>query len=101
MFFLQDPSLSILLLQATSGIFVHPSGVEKQLHDCLNSLRTCYGDKKGKQFRVWVDQVLPAQVGSDSWLVKFKKWEQSGELLFLFWLALYPRSQKSSPLFHN
>ncbi|KAI3443346.1 hypothetical protein Pfo_000011 [Paulownia fortunei] len=63
----------------TSGIFVHPSGIEQQLHDCVSSLRTCYGDKQGKQFRVWVDQVLPTQVGSDSWLVKFKKWEQSGE----------------------
>ncbi|XP_057812076.1 sucrose-phosphatase 1-like [Salvia miltiorrhiza] len=61
-----------------SGIFVHPSGIEKQLHDCVNSLRTSYGDKKGQPFRVWVDQVLPVQVGSDSWLVKFKKWEQSG-----------------------
>ncbi|XP_042043497.1 sucrose-phosphatase 1-like isoform X2 [Salvia splendens] len=61
-----------------SGIFVHPSGIEKQLHDCVDSLRTSYGDKKGQPFRVWVDQVLPVQVGSDSWLVKFKKWEQSG-----------------------
>ncbi|KAL0346951.1 UNVERIFIED_CONTAM: Sucrose-phosphatase 2 [Sesamum calycinum] len=62
-----------------SGIFIHPSGSEQLLRDCLSSLRTCYGDKQGKQFRVWVDQVLPQQVGSDSWLVKFKKWEQSGE----------------------
>ncbi|XP_011094210.1 sucrose-phosphatase 2-like [Sesamum indicum] len=62
-----------------SGIFIHPSGSEQLLSDCVSSLRTCYGDKQGKQFRVWVDQVLPQQVGSDSWLVKFKKWEQSGE----------------------
>ncbi|KAL8517615.1 hypothetical protein ACS0TY_015749 [Phlomoides rotata] len=62
-----------------SGTYVHPSGTEKHLHECVNSLRTCYGDQNGKQFRVWVDQVLTAQVGSDSWLVKFKKWEQSGE----------------------
>ncbi|KAK6131625.1 hypothetical protein DH2020_034639 [Rehmannia glutinosa] len=62
-----------------SGKFVHPSGIEQQLHDCVSSLRTCYGDKQGKQFRVWVDQVLIAQIGSDSWLAKFKKWEQSGE----------------------
>ncbi|KAI3447381.1 hypothetical protein Pfo_004046 [Paulownia fortunei] len=62
-----------------SGIFVHPSGIEQSLHDSVNSLKTCYGDKQGKQFWVWVDQVLPAQIGSDSWLVRFEKWEQSGE----------------------
>ncbi|XP_022898925.1 sucrose-phosphatase 2-like isoform X2 [Olea europaea var. sylvestris] len=62
-----------------SGILVHPSGIEQSLHDCINSLRQCYGDKQGKQFWVWVDQVLFSQLGSDSWLVNFKKWEQSGE----------------------
>ncbi|KAG8374017.1 hypothetical protein BUALT_Bualt11G0087200 [Buddleja alternifolia] len=64
-----------------SGIFVHPSGVEQLLRDCVDSLKPCYGDKHGKQFRVWVDQVLPVKISSDSWLVKFKKWEQSGEPL--------------------
>ncbi|KAK6126514.1 hypothetical protein DH2020_039748 [Rehmannia glutinosa] len=72
-----------------SGIFVHPSGIEQSLHDAINSLRTCYGDKQGKQFRVWVDQVLPAQIGSESWLVSFKKWEQSGEALSPIWSTLY------------
>ncbi|XP_075512944.1 sucrose-phosphatase 2-like [Primulina tabacum] len=62
-----------------SGVFIHPSGIEQSLHDCVNLLKTCYGDKQGKNFRVWVDQVLPVQIGSDSWLVKFKKWEQFGE----------------------
>lgn len=74
----------ILFMQCPSGTFVHPSGIEKLLRDCVNSLKTCYGDKQGKQFWVWVDQVLPAQVGSDSWLVIFKKWEQSGETLIFF-----------------
>ncbi|CAA0843008.1 Probable sucrose-phosphatase 2 [Striga hermonthica] len=62
-----------------SGTFVHPSGIEKPLHEAVNSLKTCYGDKQGQHFRVWVDQVLPAKIGSDSWLVRFKKWEQSGD----------------------
>lgn len=62
-----------------SGIFVHPSGIEKPLHDTINSMKTCYGDRKGKKFRVWVDQVLVEKVGEDSWLVKFKKWVQSDE----------------------
>ncbi|KAL0338729.1 UNVERIFIED_CONTAM: Sucrose-phosphatase 2 [Sesamum angustifolium] len=78
-----DPAYEVvkfyLFYECPSGIFYHPSGSEQLLRDCLSSLRTCYGDKQGKQFRVWVDQVLPQQVGSDSWLVKFKKWEQSGE----------------------
>ncbi|XP_051132034.1 sucrose-phosphatase 2-like [Andrographis paniculata] len=62
-----------------SAILVHPSGTEQLLGNSVSSLRTCYGDKQGKQFRVWVDQVLQEQIGSDTWLVKFKKWEQSGE----------------------
>uniref|UniRef100_A0A5B7B1T5 Sucrose-phosphatase n=1 Tax=Davidia involucrata TaxID=16924 RepID=A0A5B7B1T5_DAVIN len=62
-----------------TGVFVHPSGVEQSLSDCINALRRCYGDKQGKQFRVWVDQVSPAQIGSDTWLVKFNKWELSGD----------------------
>lgn len=70
------------ILQGPPGVLVHPSGVEKPLHECVNALKQCYGDKQGKQFRVWVDQVLPEQVGSDTWLVKFKKWELSGEIQF-------------------
>lgn len=35
-----------------------------------------------------MDQVLFSQLGSDSWLVNFKKWEQSGEPLSLFWSTL-------------
>ncbi|XP_004228616.1 sucrose-phosphatase 1 isoform X2 [Solanum lycopersicum] len=62
-----------------SGTFVHPSGVEKSLEECVNTLKKCHGDKKGKQYRIWVDQVLPTRVGSDSWLVSFKKWELCGE----------------------
>ncbi|KAL6559072.1 Pre-mRNA-splicing factor spp2 [Orobanche hederae] len=67
------------LLQSKSGTLFRPCGTEQPLHDCISLLRTCYGDKQGKQFRVWVDQVLLVPSGSDSWLVKFKKWEQSGE----------------------
>ncbi|KAK2982060.1 hypothetical protein RJ640_003185, partial [Escallonia rubra] len=63
----------------SSGVFVHPSGVERSLHDCINALNGCYGDKQGNQFRIWVDQVLPEQIDSNTWLVKFKKWELSGE----------------------
>ncbi|KZV48989.1 sucrose-phosphatase 1 [Dorcoceras hygrometricum] len=70
-----DPAYEV----SPSGIFIHPSGIEQSLIDCVNLLKTCYGDKQGKKFRVWVDQVLPLQIGSDSWLVKFKKWEQFGE----------------------
>ncbi|CAH1429510.1 unnamed protein product [Lactuca virosa] len=64
---------------SASGVFVHPSGIEQSLHDCIDKLKNCCGDKKGKQYRVWVDQVFPSQIDSDTWLVKFKKWEQTGE----------------------
>lgn len=62
-----------------SGAFIYPAGIELSLHDCINTLKNCCGDQKGKQFRVWVDQVLPEQIDSNTWLVKFKKWELSGE----------------------
>ncbi|OVA07208.1 Sucrose-phosphate synthase [Macleaya cordata] len=62
-----------------SGVLVHPSGLERPLHDCVDAMRKCYGDKQGKQFRVWVDRVTSAQIGSGTWLVKFNKWELSDE----------------------
>ncbi|MCL7045313.1 hypothetical protein MKW94_005513 [Papaver nudicaule] len=49
----------------------------RTLHDCVSELTTCYGDKKGKQFRVYVDRVSSAQVCPNSWLVKFYKCEIS------------------------
>lgn len=61
------------------GIFVHPSGVEQPFHQCIDSMARLYGDKQGHQFRVWVDRVSSAQIGSDIWLVKFDKWELSGD----------------------
>ncbi|OVA07209.1 Sucrose-phosphate synthase [Macleaya cordata] len=62
-----------------SGVFVHPSGLERPLHECVDVMKNCYGDKQGKQFRIWVDRVTSAQIGSDTWLVKFDKWELSDE----------------------
>ncbi|CAN1277766.1 ABC transporter G family member 22 [Linum perenne] len=61
------------------GVFVHPSGAEFSLCDVRNRIKSCYGDKQGKEFRFWVDQVLSSPIGSDKWLTKFYKWEQSGE----------------------
>ncbi|XP_022742222.1 sucrose-phosphatase 2-like [Durio zibethinus] len=62
-----------------SAIFVFPSGVEKTLHECIHSMKGCHGDQKGKQFRIWVDRVLSTPIGSNTWLVKFDKWELSGD----------------------
>lgn len=69
--------------QQPSGVYVHPSGTEKTFSDCINALRSRYGDKQGKQFRVYVDKVLHSQIGTDTWLVKFNKWELSGETYHL------------------
>ncbi|KAJ8649621.1 hypothetical protein MRB53_002644 [Persea americana] len=62
-----------------SGIIVHPSGIEQSLHDCINAMGSLYGDKQGKHFRIWVDRVSSAQIGSDAWLVKFDKCESTDE----------------------
>ncbi|KAM4071784.1 hypothetical protein ACJW30_11G083900 [Castanea mollissima] len=63
------------------GIYVHPSGGEQPFHQCIDSMAKLYGDKQGHQFRVWVDRISSAQIGSDIWLVKFHKWELSGRSL--------------------
>ncbi|WP_152927892.1 hypothetical protein, partial [Escherichia coli] len=49
------------------------------IKEYLNILRKVYGDKQGKQYRIWVDDVLATQIGSDTWRVTFDKWEVSGE----------------------
>ncbi|EEF38308.1 sucrose-phosphatase 1 isoform X1 [Ricinus communis] len=63
----------------SSGVLVHPSGVELSLHDAINRIRSHYGDKQGKPFRIWVDKILSTKIGSDTWLAKFNLWELSGE----------------------
>ncbi|KAJ0980716.1 hypothetical protein J5N97_008971 [Dioscorea zingiberensis] len=57
------------------GVIIHPSGVEHSLHECIGTFGPHFGDKQGKQFRVWVDKVSSSQIGSGAWLVKFDKWE--------------------------
>ncbi|KAK9733126.1 hypothetical protein RND81_04G045500 [Saponaria officinalis] len=66
-----------------SGIFVHPSGVQKCFDECLNALENSYGLEQGSRFRVWLDRITSAQIGSDTWLVKFDRWELSGTVLRL------------------
>ncbi|KAJ9540491.1 hypothetical protein OSB04_026997 [Centaurea solstitialis] len=72
-------SLFFLRIQSPAGAYIDPFGVEQSLHDIIGTLKDCSGDKKGKSYRVWVDQVFPAQIDSDTWVVKFKKSEQTGE----------------------
>lgn len=62
-----------------NGVFVQPSGNVQSLNDCIDSIRKSYGDQQGKPYRVWVDQVSATQISSGTWLVKFDKWELSGE----------------------
>ncbi|KAK7843560.1 putative sucrose-phosphatase 2 [Quercus suber] len=62
-----------------SGVHVEPTGFEHSLWDKIDGMRSIHGDKQGKQFRVWIDQALPTQISSNTWLVKLNKWELSGE----------------------
>lgn len=64
------------------GTFVHPSGVEQPVNHCIDVMARLHGDKQGTNYRIWVDRVSSAQVGSDTWLVKFYKWESFGEIYF-------------------
>ncbi|GKU90536.1 hypothetical protein SLEP1_g4521 [Rubroshorea leprosula] len=70
-----------LLRNGPSAVTVHPSGVEKTLHERIHELKGWDGDKRGKMFWVWVDRVLSTQTGSSiTWLVDFNKWEPCGEI---------------------
>ncbi|KAH7511401.1 hypothetical protein FEM48_ZijujUnG0017000 [Ziziphus jujuba var. spinosa] len=65
------------------GTFVHPSGIEQPIHQCIDAMESLNGDRQGKRFQVWVDQLSSAQIGSDTWLVKCKKWESYAEIALL------------------
>lgn len=67
------------LCQHPGGVFIHPSGAEKSLRDTIDELGKYHGDKQGKKFRVWVDQVLATDTTPGTWIVKLDKWEQSGK----------------------
>ncbi|KAK7278768.1 hypothetical protein RJT34_23804 [Clitoria ternatea] len=62
-----------------SGVYIDPSGATHSIKEYANILREVYGDKQGKQFRIWVDDVLATQLSSDIWLMRFDEWESSGE----------------------
>ncbi|KAI4382641.1 hypothetical protein MLD38_008579 [Melastoma candidum] len=75
-----DQFISKLRLVFTSdGVLVRASGAELPFSRAIDMLAKSYGDKQGGKFRVWVDKLSAAQTGSDTWLVKFNKWEMSGE----------------------
>ncbi|CAL9246672.1 unnamed protein product [Arabidopsis halleri] len=59
-----------------AAVLFHPSGAEKSLRGTIDELKKCYGDKRGKKFWVWVDQVLVTNTIPGKWIVKFDKWEQ-------------------------
>ncbi|CAN7135606.1 unnamed protein product [Brassica rapa subsp. narinosa] len=58
------------------AVFFHPSGEEKSLREAIDELRKYNGDRSGKKFWVWVDQVLVIDNISGKCIVKFDKWEQ-------------------------
>ncbi|KAI3844649.1 hypothetical protein MKX03_026751 [Papaver bracteatum] len=70
---LKSTRFNYLLIQNPSGVFVHPSGQELLLHDSIDELPKFYGYKQRKKFRIWVDRVSYAQIGLDTWSVKFDK----------------------------
>nr|XP_027189468.1 sucrose-phosphatase 1-like isoform X2 [Cicer arietinum] len=65
----------------STGNFVHPSGVDRPMQQIIDTLPKLFGEKQSLDFRVWVDHVSYAEVSLGSWLVKFDKWELSGNKL--------------------
>ncbi|KAF3448974.1 hypothetical protein FNV43_RR09698 [Rhamnella rubrinervis] len=50
-------------------IFVHPSGFEQPIHQCIDAMKRLHRDRQVEHFWVWVDQVSSAQISSGAWLV--------------------------------
>lgn len=48
---------------------------ERSREELIDGMRELYGEMKGTPFRSWVDGVSCSQIGSDSWLLRFNKWE--------------------------
>ncbi|KAL4352027.1 hypothetical protein GQ457_06G020470 [Hibiscus cannabinus] len=63
------------------GTFVHPYGTVQPMNKCMDTymMERFHGDKQGKRYQIWLDCISISQIGSDSWLVKFAKWESIGE----------------------
>lgn len=79
---IENSELIIAGLKAAThptGVIILPSGADHNIRDYINIFREVYGDKQGKQFRIWVDNVSATQISPDTWVVKFDKWELDGE----------------------
>lgn len=59
------------------------------MQNIIDTLPKLFGEKQGLDFRVWIDHVSFAEVSLGSWLVKFEKWELSGEIISNFNLFTY------------
>ncbi|KAK7268148.1 hypothetical protein RIF29_20835 [Crotalaria pallida] len=62
-----------------TAFLIHPSGAQMLISEHVNIFRNIYGDKQGKQYRSWVDNIFAKEIGSGSWLVTFDKWQLIGE----------------------
>ncbi|XP_024514777.1 probable sucrose-phosphatase 2 [Selaginella moellendorffii] len=56
-------------------------GVDIQLANAIEMLRPLHGLHKDKRFWIWVDRIRVTNIGKDTWLAKFDKWQHyDGEL---------------------
>lgn len=61
---------------------VCPWGMIQNPHEEIENLRQQYGAQKGRVFHIWADRVRSVNLSNDSWIVRFDKWERSGQFLF-------------------
>jgi hypothetical protein len=71
----------VWVAQAKESNRVCPWGIIDNPHEEIDILWTQHGSQKGKLFYIWADRVRSIKLSDDSWLVRFDKWERSGESL--------------------
>jgi len=65
--------------QAEESSRVCAWGIIDNPHEEIDTLWEHHGSQKGKVFHIWADRVRSMKLSDDSWLVRFDKWERSGD----------------------